>query len=140
MGFLTEANERGYAVDDRRCLSLIIGHTDYGVPIYKDNIRKEHMKDFNFDKSTTGDISTADNIVIDTELTVPTLGINTGDSLYTIAYNIPLEMIWQPLEDISTYELAMCVPFIGRRNVMRYEICDSMTYLKHFKIIDYNKK
>ena len=24
---------------------------------------------------------------------------------------LPLEMIWQPKEDITTYELAMCLPY-----------------------------
>ncbi len=99
------------------------------------NIHNLLCEDEEFDKSTTGD-----NIVIETELTVTALGINTCDTPYTIAFNIPLEMIWQPLEDISTYELAMCIPFIGRTNVMRYEVNDSMTYLRHFKITDYNKK
>ena len=134
MGLLSACEQH---VNDHRCLSLIIGHTDFGVPIYKDNIMEKYINDFDFDKSSTGDIKTADNIVVDEELT----GVNIlkGESRYNVAINIPLEFIWQPKEDISIYELALCVPFIGRKNIMKYEIDDSMTFLRHFKIIDYNK-
>lgn len=53
---------------------------------------------------------------------------------------LPLQMIWKPKEDITTYELALCLPYIVRQNdVMPYEIDKSLTYLRHFEIIDHNK-
>lgn len=52
---------------------------------------------------------------------------------------IPLEMIWQPKEDITAYELAMCLPFFFRTHgVMPYEIDKSLSYFRHFKIVDHN--
>jgi len=53
--------------------------------------------------------------------------------------SIPLEMIWQPKEDITTYELAMCIPYLGRY-VWPFEVDESKTWLRHFKIIDHNIK
>ena len=52
---------------------------------------------------------------------------------------LPLEMIWQPKEDITTYELAMCLPYFFRpHGVMPYEVDKSLTHFRHFKIIDHN--
>lgn len=52
---------------------------------------------------------------------------------------LPLEMIWQPKEDITPYELAMCLPYLFRhRGVMPYEVDKSLPYFRHFKIIDHN--
>jgi hypothetical protein len=51
----------------------------------------------------------------------------------------PLEMIWQPKEDITTYELAMCIPyFFMQRRVMPYEIDESLPHFRHFEIINRN--
>lgn len=53
---------------------------------------------------------------------------------------IPLTMEWQPKEDITTYELAMCLPFIYSRSfIMPYEIDPSLSYFRHFNIINPNK-
>jgi len=52
----------------------------------------------------------------------------------------PLEMRWQPQEDITTYELAMCLPYLIRQYpVMPYEVDQSLPHFRHFKIIDHNK-
>ena len=51
----------------------------------------------------------------------------------------PLEMIWQPKEDITAYELAMCLPYLFRdRRIMPYEIDKSLPHFRHFKITDPN--
>ena len=53
---------------------------------------------------------------------------------------LPLEMIWQPKEDITAYELAMCLPYFFRyRRVMPYEVDQSLPHFRHFKIINHNK-
>ncbi len=50
----------------------------------------------------------------------------------------PLEMRWQPKEDITTYELAKCLPYLLRsRSTMPYEIDKSETHFRHFEIIEY---
>ena len=60
-------------------------------------------------------------------------------STSTLKITWPLEMIWQPKEDITTYELAMCLPYIFRHHgVMPYEVDKSLSHFRHFKIIDHN--
>ena len=52
---------------------------------------------------------------------------------------MPLEIIWQPKEDITTYELAMCLPYFFRNHgVMPYEVDKSLPHFRHFKITDHN--
>lgn len=52
---------------------------------------------------------------------------------------LPLEMRWQPKEDITTYELAKCLPYLFRYNgTMPYEIDKSEPHFRHFEIIDHN--
>ena len=51
---------------------------------------------------------------------------------------LPLEMIWEPKEDITTYELAMCTPYLFRYNIMSYEVDSTLPHFRHFKIIDHN--
>lgn len=60
----------------------------------------------------------------------------------TYAYKllIPLQMEWQPKEDITTYELAMCIPYFFRScGVMPYEVNTELLHFRHFKITDPNK-
>ena len=53
----------------------------------------------------------------------------------------PLEMIWEPKEDITTYELAKCLPYLLRyHGVMPYEVDKSLPHFRHFNIIDHNVK
>lgn len=53
---------------------------------------------------------------------------------------LPLEMIWRPKEDITTYELAKCLPYLLRYNeIMPYEIDKTETHFRHFEIIDHNR-
>lgn len=66
--------------------------------------------------------------------------LNIADvSTSTLRFILPLEMIWQPKEDITTYELAMCLPYFFRHyGVMPYEVDKSLPHFRHFKIIDHN--
>lgn len=61
------------------------------------------------------------------------------DNGTSIKFLTPLEMRWKPKEDISTYELAKCLPYLIRNNaVMPYEIDKSEIHFRHFEIIDHN--
>lgn len=52
---------------------------------------------------------------------------------------VPLEMIWQPQEDITVYELALCLPyFYTHCAIMPYNIDKSLYHLRHFYIRDPN--
>ena len=63
--------------------------------------------------------------------------LNTGTSTKFI---LPLEMRWLPKEDITTYELAKCLPYLLRIiNIMPYEVNKSEVHFRHFKIIDHNR-
>jgi hypothetical protein len=63
--------------------------------------------------------------------------INTGTAMKFIT---PLEMRWKPKEDITTYELANCLPYLFRVNrVMPYEIDKTENHFRHFEIIDHNR-
>ena len=63
--------------------------------------------------------------------------LNTGT---TMKFIIPLEMRWKPKEDITTYELAKCLPYLLRVNsIMPYEIDKTENHFRHFEIIDHNR-
>ncbi|MEZ7494494.1 hypothetical protein QO206_03290 [Leeuwenhoekiella aequorea] len=52
---------------------------------------------------------------------------------------MPLQMQWRPKEDITTYELALCMSYLVRYNaVMPYEVDLNDKHLRHFKITDHN--
>ena len=51
----------------------------------------------------------------------------------------PLTMYWNPKEDITSYELALCIPFLIRfTSVMPSEVDKSQKHFRHFEIIDPN--
>lgn len=57
-----------------------------------------------------------------------------------IKFSIPLEMRWQPKEDITTYELAKCLPYLFRYNgTFPNEIDKNESHFRHFDIIDHNR-
>lgn len=60
------------------------------------------------------------------------------DDVFTLKPQLPIEMIWQPKEDITAFELANCLKYLFRYNIMPWEINTSELYLRHFKIIDHN--
>ena len=52
----------------------------------------------------------------------------------------PLQMIWNPKEDITTYELAICLTYIFRPySVMPNEVDLSHPHFRHFDIINPNQ-
>lgn len=60
---------------------------------------------------------------------------------YIITIVKPLQLEWKPKEDITTYELAMCLPFfIFNRCIMPYDVDESLPHFRHFKITDPNKE
>lgn len=68
------------------------------------------------------------------------LNINNGILTYDgsgMTGIIPLEIHWNPKEDITVYELAMCISYINQPYpIMPYMIDID---LPHFNIIDHNK-
>ena len=47
---------------------------------------------------------------------------------------MPLQMEWQPKEDITTYELALCMQYLLTYNaVMPYEVNYNDKHLRHVK-------
>jgi len=71
-------------------------------------------------------------------------GVSSSILLNTTAgtkFILPLEMRWQPKEDITTYELAKCLPYLLRYNgTMPYEIDKTENHFRHFEIIDHNNR
>lgn len=68
--------------------------------------------------------------------------VNGGLFVNTVDVNrliLPLEMRWLPKEDITTYELAKCLPYLLRHNTMPYEIDKTEKHFRHFDIIDPNR-
>jgi hypothetical protein len=62
------------------------------------------------------------------------LGTGTGSQIL-----MPLQMEWQPKEDITIYELALCMQYLVRYSaVMPYEVDTNDKHLRHFKITDHN--
>jgi hypothetical protein len=54
---------------------------------------------------------------------------------------LPLQMTWQPKEDITTYELALCLPYISYNQSVMPDMIDlSQPHFRHFEIINPNKK
>jgi len=65
-------------------------------------------------------------------------GLDIGSSVTTMI--LPLQMEWKPKEDITTYELAMCLPYLFRTHgVMPYEVDMDLKHFRHFNITDHNK-
>lgn len=64
--------------------------------------------------------------------------INIISSNHRILF--PLEMKWQPKEDITSYELALCMQYLFRLSgVMPNEIDMNEPHFRHFEIINHNK-
>lgn len=49
----------------------------------------------------------------------------------------PLEMTFEPKEDITAYELAMCLRMVGQRF---YTVDMEPTWMRHWIVVDPNKK
>jgi hypothetical protein len=68
--------------------------------------------------------------------------INVGNGV-DITPHYPLEIHWEPKEDITTYEFARAMPLLIQMN-FRYIMPDQVElnepYMRHFRIIDHNKE
>lgn len=66
---------------------------------------------------------------------------NLGGTGYTamVTLKSPLQITWDPKEDITTYELAKCMDVLLRRYpIMPYEININESHMRNFNIIDPN--
>lgn len=71
-------------------------------------------------------------------ISVSNFGGTAGTSTFTL--KSPLQIIWDPKEDITTYELAKCMDVLLRRYpIMPYEININESHMRNFNIIDHNK-
>jgi hypothetical protein len=69
----------------------------------------------------------------------------TGSTTYHISESslkviLPLQMIWEPKDDITTLELAKCLPYLLRKENPIYAVDQNESHFRHFNIIDHNKK
>ncbi len=53
---------------------------------------------------------------------------------------MPLIIEWQPKEDITTYELALCMPYLLINRIMPSQVDLELPHFRHFKITDPNQK
>jgi len=56
----------------------------------------------------------------------------------TLSVVLPLEMIWEPKEDITTYELALCLPYFHGALRTPDQVDQTLPHFRHFKIINHN--
>jgi len=57
----------------------------------------------------------------------------------TLSLIQPLEMKWQPKEDITGYELAMCLPYLLQPSlIMPHQLPVDALYMRHFEIVNPN--
>ena len=64
----------------------------------------------------------------------------SSSTITTSKFIMPLRMAWKPKEDITTYELARCLPYLLRHTfVMPYEVDKSEPHMRHFEIHDPNQ-
>lgn len=62
--------------------------------------------------------------------------INVNSDL-VVSFVQPLHMKFVPQENITAYELAMCMQYFYRQ-VMPYEVDKTLPYFRHFNIVDPN--
>lgn len=60
----------------------------------------------------------------------------TGNSL---SFNKPLMYTWEPKEDITTYELALCLPYFSRL-IFENEVDLTLPHFRHFNFVNHNNK
>ena len=72
-----------------------------------------------------------------TTIIANTLNATTGA---TFKVAVPLEIYWEPKEDITTFELAECMGILLKRtHIMPNEVDETKSYVRHFRIINHNK-
>lgn len=63
----------------------------------------------------------------------------SSSTITTSRLILPVRMTWKPKEDITTYELAMCLPYLLRHtSVMPYEVNKDEAHMRNFEIHDPN--
>ena len=74
------------------------------------------------------------------------INVTTTNTYVVNKVIIPLE-IWLPKPDITTFELACCIPYINNYNIFPEEVFDkdrkipqALYFLRHFLIINHNIK
>jgi hypothetical protein len=78
-------------------------------------------------------------IPFDQDKKAPMLEIEYISTNMASKFIMPLHVEWKPKEDISTYELAMCLPYLLRLTlVMPYEVNKDEPHMRHFEILDPN--
>jgi hypothetical protein len=64
----------------------------------------------------------------------------SNDTINFATIILPLEFKWQPMPDITTYELALCMSILLSTHIMPDQIDLSQSYLRHFSITNPNKR
>ena len=103
-----------------------------------------------FEKHISGEKSevtfTGSKTILNEDANLTDVSISINPNIYsstTYSYMViqqPLQLIWKPKEDITTYELALCIPYINLYHIMPSMIDQTQEFLRHFEIIDHNKK
>jgi hypothetical protein len=63
--------------------------------------------------------------------------LSTGTSMRIL---LPLEIRFEPKEDITTFELAKCLPYLlNRHGVMPFQVDKTENHFRHFVITDHNR-
>ena len=58
----------------------------------------------------------------------------------TFKLMVPLEIYWEPKEDITTFELAECMKILlNKYHIMPHDIDETKSYMRHFNITNHNK-
>lgn len=92
------------------------------------------------EEEENGSIKSDENILFDFTsdmLTTNNSGLISGGNVFSIdsAYYRIVYIVWNPKEDITTYELALCIPFINRGGqIYEHEIDNTKSFFKHFDI------
>lgn len=50
----------------------------------------------------------------------------SSSTITTSKFIMPLHMTWKPKEDITTYELAMCLPYLLRHTSVMPYVCNAI--------------
>lgn len=85
-------------------------------------------------KDLSGEIKINDTISVSNEQ----LYIG-NDTTTFFRFKQPLIFIWNPKEDITTYELALCLNYINNNSIYPENINKEDKIFRHFDIIDPNE-
>lgn len=55
-----------------------------------------------------------------------------------LIFEQPLQIKWVPKKDITTYELALCLPYLFGTSIMSSAIDRTLKHFRHFEITDPN--